>query len=455
MAVTSAGNPMTASIQTTKALKSLGEFTLSNLITMGLQYGLRIAKNVIFTRLLGPSGRGIYGLITTIPELIVSFGSLGFGLGSGYLVVKKKYEVPKVLGNAMVYVLFHGLILLGIGVVIFSFKDLFRGSLDVLEQFSVIVLVAIPLRLSYGLGLDLLVALKDIHYMNTLLLGFSAIPLVLMILLWFLTGEALQAAVYAWVSSLIVISICAFLRIYWKGGSRPRVSLPYMKEAFSFGFRGNVSMFANAMVRRIDLLFIAYYMGLEAVGYYAAAISIIELLLTLPTAISAPFLPIRLELDQNTGQSLSQLVMKYVPLVMLIVCGLTMLMGKLVIVIMYGERFLPAFDPLKWLLPGVLALTLYQFLKVDIFNLNRPGFLSWVSVLTMVCNVILNYLLIPPYGISGAAIASSISYIMSTMILLVFFVHQTGLSFSDVLILRKKDFRVLTDRFKSSINDVS
>ena len=69
-------------------------------------------------------------------------------------------------------------------------------------------------------------------------------------------------------------------------------------------------------------------MGLEAVGYYAAAISIIELLLTLPTAISAPFLPIRLELDQNTGQSLSQLVMKYVPLVMLIVCGLTMLMGK-------------------------------------------------------------------------------------------------------------------------------
>ena len=431
-------------------MKSLGEFASSSLAATVLQGVIRIAKTMVLLRLLGPVGRGIYGLFITITSLIISFGNLGFGLGSVYLVAKKKYELRKILGNALLYVVVQGVLLMAVGLVLLSFKEILKGNQNALEQIGMFVLIAIPFLLSYHLGLDLLMGIKDIHFMNILQIAFSAFPLLLLILLWVLTGNALQSAMVAWILTVIIISVCSFFRVYRKAGGRPLISLPYIKETFSFGLRGNLSIFANAVVRRIDLLFIAHYMEAKDVGYYAASVSIAEILLALPNAVSGPFLPIRFELDKTTGRKFSPLVVKYVLLVMALVCGLTALLGKPAIMILGGAEYLPALGPLQWLLPGILALSIYPFLKVDIYNLNRPGFVSCVSVLTMVCNLILNYLMIPRYGTNGAAISSSISYALSTLILLAFFLRETNQKVSDVLLVKMNDVRFLMDWFKRS-----
>jgi O-antigen/teichoic acid export membrane protein len=445
-----ADDDMTASTQTTKPLRSLGELSLSTFLATVLQLVLRLIKHVVFARLLGPNGRGVYGILTTIPELVVSFGNLGFGLGSVYLVAKKKYELPKVLGNALLYIPIQGLLLTGVALMVLSFKGILMGGQGTVGQMGFFMIAAIPILLFHHIGLDLLMGIKDIHLMNILRLVFSVFPLFLLILLWLLTDNALLSAMYAWIGSVITVSLLAFLRLSRKAGGCLRISRPYLKETFSFGLRGNVSMFANAVVRRIDILFIAHYLGAEAVGFYAVSVSIAEILLALPDAIAVPFLPIRLGLDKTAAQSFSPLIIKYVLLSMGIVCGLTALLGKPVVMILYGTRFLPAFDPLRWLLPGILALSLYQFLKADIYSLDRPGFISLISLLTMACNLVLNYLMIPRYGIEGAAISSSLSYALSTLILLVFILHKTGQAVGDVLLVKKKDLIFLRDQLKAS-----
>jgi Na+-driven multidrug efflux pump len=47
--------------------------------------------------------------------------------------------------------------------------------------------------------------------------------------------------------------------------------------------------------------------------------------------------------------------------------------------------------------------------------------------------------MIPRFGIVGAAISSACSYTAATLVLLVCFVRESGLSASDVLVIKKSD----------------
>ena len=428
-----------------KSLSSLGKFSISSMAVTAILFLLRIVKNVVFTRLLGPSGRGVYGLLTTLPGLLISFGNLGFGLGSVYLLSKKKYELHKVLGNALLYLLVQGAILTLVGAALFSFKGILKGDPYIIEKFSLLVLAVIPFLLSQRTSGTLLMGIKDIHFYNILQVFFSALPILLLVILWLIIKDALYSALVAWTGAIVIVAAISFVRLYKKAGEKIGISIPYMKEAFSFGLRGNISMFANEVVRRIDILFIAYFLGSEQVGYYAVSVSVAEILLALPDAVALPFLPIRMGMDKSEAAYFSPFVIKYVFLIMVFVCGITAFIGKTVIFVLYGKEFVPALGPMLYLLPGILALSLYQFLKADIYSINRPGFISIVSLITMICNVVLNYFMIPPYGINGAAISSAISYTASTLIIFVFFLRKTGLSWDEVLLVKKRDIKFIMD----------
>jgi O-antigen/teichoic acid export membrane protein len=297
--------------------------------------------------------------------------------------------------------------------------------------------------------MDLLTGIKDIHFLNALRLLYSALPTVVMLLLWLLFGNAVWAGVSAWLFTVFAVVILTGYRLLRISPGHPGISLPLLKKTFSFGLRGNVSMFANAVVRRVDVLFIAYYHGAEAVGLYAVGVSVAEILLAVPGAVALPYLPIRLEMTRGDAGSFSSFTIKYVLLFMVITCSLTAIFSKWIIVTLYGEPFLRSTIPLLWLLPGIIALSIYQFLKADFFSLNRPGFISWVSVLTMMCNLLLNYLTIPAYGLAGAAASSSVSYSLSTAILLISFLKTSGRKPSELLVVKKTELSVVVCQIRN------
>jgi O-antigen/teichoic acid export membrane protein len=430
------------------ALKSLGEYALSSLAATAAQFVLRMARNVLLTRLLGPSGRGIYGLLSTLPGFVVSFGNLGFGLGSFYLVAKRRRGLREILGNSLLYLVVQGAILTVVGYVVLQVSAPIRQELLDVKHLTLILLISIPLLLAYNLSSDLLSALKEIHFANLLQVTFAIFPLVVLLLLWWLTGNALMAAIWAWLGTNAGIAVLGLFRVYRRAAGSPKLSYAAFREAISFGLRGNFSMWANAVVRRIDVLFVAHYAGMEAVGYYAASVSIAEIILALPDAISGPFLPLRLEMAEKEGRQFSPFVLKYMLAIMGLICFVTAITAKGLILILYGSAFLPSLLPLLCLLPGIVGLSLYQFLKADLYHMNRPGLISWVAVFTMICNLILNVLLIPRYGAAGAAVSSSLCYLLSTALLLYFVLRHTGVSVAQVLILRKADILFLAQHLR-------
>ena len=84
----------------------------------------------------------------------------------------------------------------------------------------------------------------------------------------------------------------------------------------------------------------------------------------------------------------------------------------------------------------------------------RPLPVTVGAALAFVVNVVLNLLWIPRYGIVGASLASSVSYAVVTLVVIVAYLRITGSRLRDALVLRREDLAKLAGllgRFREAL----
>src|SRR5467141_4534639 len=69
-----------------------------------------------------------------------------------------------------------------------------------------------------------------------------------------------------------------------------------------------------------------------------------------------------------------------------------------------------------------------------------PIYSTYISGGTVILTVILDIVLIPRYGISGAAVASSIVYTTATIASVSIFRHESGAGLLETLVIQPEDF---------------
>jgi Na+-driven multidrug efflux pump len=93
------------------------------------------------------------------------------------------------------------------------------------------------------------------------------------------------------------------------------------------------------------------------------------------------------------------------------------------------------------LLPGVVLLTVFKVINMDLSGKGKP----WVSLKAMlpalIINIILNFILIPQQGASGAALASTISYTIAAILFVHFYSKEVSIPIKDILGYKKSDFQ--------------
>jgi len=67
----------------------------------------------------------------------------------------------------------------------------------------------------------------------------------------------------------------------------------------------------------------------------------------------------------------------------------------------------------------------------------------WQTILYLLkaVNIPLNLWLIPKWGIAGAAFASSVAYIIATIVVIIAFTKISKKSWTDILLIKKQDFQ--------------
>jgi ribosomal protein S18 acetylase RimI-like enzyme len=189
-----------------------------------------------------------------------------------------------------------------------------------------------------------------------------------------------------------------------------------------------------------------YYSGPGNLGLYSTAYGVAELFWYFTDSIGAALSPKIPKLDpliasRVTAQTTRQALMIGFPVALLF--GLA---GVFLIPWAYSDRFRPSVIPFLYLLPGIISMVVTKIISADLNGRGKTQYTTYASVATVFLILVLDIILIPRFGIAGAAIAASIAYITSSIMMVTFFRRETGLPLRQILILNRQNLLFMTRR---------
>jgi O-antigen/teichoic acid export membrane protein len=231
---------------------------------------------------------------------------------------------------------------------------------------------------------------------------------------------------------------------------RPILNPGLLKESVSFGFRGYLANVVQFFNYRLDMFVVNYFVGVANVGWYSTAVTGAELLWYIPQAVATILFPRTAAIGVEEAKLFTPKVCRNTLLITLIAALGLSAVGKPLIIFVYGEAYAPSVIALWLLLPGVVALSISKVLCSDLAGRGLLQYGAYSSAISLVATVVCDLFLIPRWGIAGAAVASSISYCIATLVVLFCYARISGNGLAIVLIPRKEDI-ITYRRYCSSL----
>ena len=169
---------------------------------------------------------------------------------------------------------------------------------------------------------------------------------------------------------------------------------------------------------RLDVVLLGYFKGDEGVAVYSVAYRLLETLLFVAFAINQAVLPVmsataspeRRRSGYERAMSVAGFI--YVPFFVV-----SLLEGRAILDLLFGTRYGdPAAPALAWLAAAPVFYAAAFFGTSLLISLHRNRTLLFATVTALVVNVVLNLILIPPYGPAGAAAATTVAYGIQTLV---------------------------------------
>lgn len=423
------------------------KFVRDALVTFGAQLATAamVAGSVIVVaRALGPPGLGAYSLVILIPNLLVLLGHLGIDIANVYFGGTKKHDWADLVSNSLVSGLMLGVPLV---LVFLTYYFVWHPSfLADTESRSVLVaaLVLPFILVKQFLNSILLGQNRIAEYNLPELLRGGALLSFMLLLLVVLRGGVFEA-ILAYTSAVLIATILSIVlvhrvtRITW--AFHPRL----FKDSVKFGVKAYLASAMQYLNYRLDMILVAYFMGVASVGYYAVAVSIVETLWYLPAAMGTVIFARTPGISTEEANRATPVVCRNTFFIAILAALALAGLGRYIIILLFDTAFLEALKPLWILIPGAAVLSIAKVLGNELNGRGKPIINTLSAGVSLAVNVPLNLLLIPKMGIEGAALASTISYTVTTAVVLVAFARISKASILSTIIIKPRDLKMYAD----------
>jgi O-antigen/teichoic acid export membrane protein len=382
--------------------------------------GIKYLTQVIIARFLGTELFGLYALGIVLCQVGETLARMGLQSGTvRYTSIHNSTrDLPRlkgVLQQATGIPLFGGSIL---GIAFFlSSKFIAEGIFaePSLTPVLRVIAIAIPLGASMNVTAFASTGFQTTKYMIYVTGLLHPISNLLLVVLLCALGLGLYGAVAAWVAAAFIglsVSIYFIRKIFpadsWKGiksiveaGKLLRFSLPL---AFG-GFLGFILLWMSTLM-------LGYYRSAYEVGIFRAASQTALLLIIILNSLNSIFSPMIADLfhkeDQNKMERIFKLTTRWsfsstLPLFIIIWAG-----GQHILHI-FGQEFVSGWLPLVILAGGQLVNAGTGGIAYMLIMSGHQYHKLFGDVLLVILNFLLNIVLVPRWGLLGAAVATSIS----------------------------------------------
>ena len=395
---------------------------------------------------IGSEGMGVIALVVldiTIIQLVIDLVA-----GSALIYFASRTKLGQLLFPAYFW----------IGFVILLFYFLFKLTT---AWFPSLTALAVPEGYStHILSLALLSGLMVTHY--NLLLGkeriktyniLFTIQISTMLLVFIFQLFVMQNTnVDAYLSGLYfgygLAAIGGFFAVVFKsGGMEIRGWRATTRKVLKYGMVTQMANILNIGNNRISFYVIRYFLGLSVLGIYNAGIQLTEGLRVIGQSIAVvQFSTISNTNEPEYARTLTIRLMKVSVLLTAMALAVLLIIPEHIYSLLLTKDFSGVKPVIIALSPGVLALAINNIFSHYFSGMGNPKINLHAKITGLVFTVVLLFILIHAFGIIGAAITASVSYMATIIHQYIVFKKQTKTRFVEWMPV-KEDFRA----FKSIV----
>lgn len=237
---------------------------------------------------------------------------------------------------------------------------------------------------------------------------FKAVKLPIVFILWLLGS----------IISLLILIIYLKKDILVFFTKIKKISIRMIKEALAFSLPTVSVSVSSWVITAADRYMINYFKNSASVGLYTLSYSLVTIILGFSGIISYVLYPYISKAwhEKKDHHILFNAMLKYNMLIILPAMTGLFVLRKQIITLVSGPDYLPGSSVIAILVAYPLLISIASIYMSNFVLQGRTKLVGAIYIAGAIMNVVLNFVLIPPYGINGASIASIISYIFMFLV---------------------------------------
>lgn len=428
-----------------RALSSLPRAAIGNLVAKLMIIGLGLAITVVVAR-QGPRVQGAFALFVAVESaLLTLFSGLGLWLARQ---MSRQAEGPRTRALPMLLGVLRAAVGLGLlaslALLAVSWK---AGSLPYSQMWLLALgapfLLLVPTATGMWLGQGRMwpINAAQVAAPASVLIGLAGTW-------WLMHGTQRNASMVllvltAWVSGKSLVAVITAVQalrdadrrdeahaLQAQNAGRPdeKAPVPHWWSDWRFVATIGLTNVVSLLNYRASLFLVERFHGLGTVGTYSVAVTVAELLWVLSSSVTVSVYGRIGHPDRQVAAGMTVRAVRINVVATLLAAPLLLAGAWWALPVVMGPAYEASLVPLACLLPGVAAYAAASSLSAFYTNhLGRPQLAGAIAGLSLTISFGLGWLLVPPLGAAGAAVSSTLGYLIAIVAAYGVFLKHAGL----------------------------
>lgn len=219
-----------------------------------------------------------------------------------------------------------------------------------------------------------------------------------------------------------ILGICSKLVLAWYL-KETTISIPEVKQVqsiFDYSKYSAISSVGGYLYGWLDVLVIGFFLTSNYVAAYEVAWRVTSITVILSRSVGLTIFPQVSEWSVEDATKEITKVIKEATMVSFVISipaffGSAILSTEILLFV-FGEEYIIAAGALVILMFEKIFQSVNKVWGFSLLAIDRPDWAAYATIIAIITNILLNFILIPIYGISGAASATATSFLINTII---------------------------------------
>lgn len=388
---------------------------------------IAVVLSVLTARYFGTELKGISAIISNDISLYAVF--LGLGVYQAYPFYRK--TEPEIYTTYINHIFTYFCLLEAIAAIVAIIMFQMQWNI-----FLAVAILFMPVE-AYIKQLNYVVLCEHPRRRNLSSLLISLSEIVLLVLLWIFFDASVATVITYTCAAYIFNLLLSFINLR-ANPFKLRFQFRRMWEFVKFGFVPMLVYLCMTINYKIDIQMLKWFdnVSYSDIGIYSVGVSLAAKIWLIPDAIKDILLS---KLVKGKGEEEVAKVLRINLAICVAATVFLILLGKPLVNLLYGKEFEQVYYVMVLLLVGMLGMIFYKMVySFNVAQGKRTINLVFLLIAAIV-NVIGNFLLIPHFGMWGAAVMSIVSYNICGLCFLIYFKKVSKIPYFKLLFVQKQD----------------